>query len=85
MQTINATLQTTNAIATLQTTNALATTMSVNNKSQLLAQSVDSIALLANSHAQLSQMRRDQIRPILKQEYSNICFVEVKPDVMALW
>ena len=66
--------------ATLQTTNALVTSKSVDGHSQLLAQSVDTIALLAHAHTQLSQLRRDQIKPILKQEYSTICSAEIQPD-----
>ncbi len=66
--------------ATLQTTNALVTSKSVDDHSQLLAQSVDTIASLAHAHAQLSQLRRDQIKPILKQEYSIICSAEIQPD-----
>ena len=66
--------------ATLQTTNALVTSKSVDGHSQLLAQSVDTIALLAHAHTQLSQLRRDQIKPILKQEYSTMCSAEIQPD-----
>ena len=56
--------------AILQTTNALVTSKSVGDHSQLLALPVDTIALLAHAHTQLSQLGRDQIKPILKQEYS---------------
>ena len=45
--------------ATLQTTNALVTSKSVDGHSQLLAQSVDTIALLAHAHTQLFQLKRD--------------------------
>ena len=68
------------AVATLQTTNALATSKSDDDYSQLLSQSVDTVALLAHAHSQLSQVRRDQIKPILKQEYSTICSAEIQPD-----
>ncbi len=64
--------------AILQTTNALVTSKSVDDHSQLLAQSVDTIALLAHAHTQLSQLRSDQIKPILKQEYSTICSAEIQ-------
>ena len=68
------------ASATLQTTNALATSKSSENHTQLLAQSVDTLALLAHAHTQLSQLRRDQIKPILKHEVSTICSAAVKSD-----
>ena len=68
------------AVASLQTTNALATSKSGDDQSHLLAQSVDIIALLAHAHTQTSQLRRDQIKPILKQEYSTICSAEIQPD-----
>lgn len=37
---------------------------------------VNVIAMLAHTHSQLSQLRRDNIRPALKQEYKTICSTE---------
>ena len=68
------------AAASLQTTNALANSKSGDDQSHLLAQSVDIIALLAHAHTQISQLRREQIKPILKQEYSTISSAEIQPD-----
>ena len=47
------------ASAILQTKNALTTIKSSEDHTQLLAQSVDTLALLAHSHSQLSQLKRD--------------------------
>ena len=72
--------------ATLQTTNALVSDKSDNgDHSQLLAQSVDSIAMLAHAHTQLSQLRKDQIKPPIKQEYSAIRSLEEQPDSKLLF
>lgn len=68
------------AVATLQTTNTLVNEKSDTDKSELLTQSIDTVALLAHAHTQVSQLRRDQIKPVLKQEYSTICSAEVQPD-----
>ncbi|XP_028408729.1 uncharacterized protein LOC114531295, partial [Dendronephthya gigantea] len=58
--------------ANLQMTNTLLAGQQIDSKS-VLAQSVDSIALLGHMNHNLSQLRRDQIRPALKPEYVSIC------------
>ena len=63
--------------ATLQTTNVLWQNASGSTNSNLIAQSVDVVALLGHVNAQLAQFRREQIKPALKQEYSTICSAEV--------
>ena len=59
------------AAATLQTTNTFVTSKSVDDHSHLLAQSVDTVALLAHAHTLISQLRR---------EYFTICSTEIQPD-----
>ena len=63
--------------ATLQTTNVLLQNASGLTNSNLIAQSVDVVALLGHVNTQLAQFRREQIKPALKQEYSTICSAEV--------
>ena len=63
--------------ATLQTTNVLLQNASGSTNSNLIGQSVDVVALLGHVNTQLAQFRREQIKPALKQEYSNICSAEV--------
>ena len=58
--------------ANLQMTNTLMAGQQVDTKS-VLAQTVDSIALLGHMNHNLSQQRGDQIRPALKSEYVSIC------------
>ncbi len=50
-----------------------------------MAQSVDSIAMLAHAHSQLSQLRKEQVKPAIKQEYSAICSLEDQPDSKLLF
>ena len=61
--------------ATLQTTNMLIHTSAPDNK--IMTQQVDSIAMLGHLNTQLAQLRRDEIKPLLKAEYSTICSAEV--------
>lgn len=64
--------------ATLQTTNMLVENpSSATDNSKAITQSVDSIAMLGHLNTQLSQFRREQIKPALKSEYSAICSAEV--------
>ena len=42
-----------------------------------MAQQVDAIAMLGHVNTQLAQLRRDEIKPSLKAEYSAICSAEV--------
>ena len=63
--------------ATLQTTNILLQNASGSTNSNLIAQSVDVVALLGHVNTQLVQFRREQIKPALRQEYSTICSAEV--------
>ena len=46
----------------------------------LITQQVDAIAMLGHLNAQISQLRRDQIRPALRSEYSSICSTELSPN-----
>jgi hypothetical protein len=71
--------------ATLDTTNALVANKSEIDHSKLVAQSVDSIAMLAHAHSQLSQLRKEQVKPAIKQEYSAICSLEDQPDSKLLF
>ena len=61
--------------ATLQTTNVLIHTSAPDNKK--MAQQVDGIAMLGHLNTQLAQLRRDEIKPLLKAEYSTTCPAEV--------
>ena len=62
--------------ASLQTTSALVLSDLRTDNTQLMGQSIDSLAMLAHAHAQLTQLRKNQIRPSLKAEYSAICSLE---------
>ena len=53
--------------------------------SQMIMHSVDSIAMLGHLNAQISQFRRDQIRPALKPEYSTICSADILPNSQYLF
>ena len=46
---------------------------------------MDSIAMLTHTNAQLSQFRRDKIKPTLKSEYSSICEAEEQTDSQLLF
>ena len=62
--------------ASLQTTNALVSKDLGAEHTQLMAQAIDSLAMLAHAYTQLTQLRKNQIRPALKPEYSAICSLE---------
>lgn len=64
-------------VATLQATNVLLQNVSGSSNSNLIIQSVDVIALLGHVNTLLAQLRREQIKPALEQEYSTICSAEV--------
>ncbi|CAB4033232.1 Hypothetical predicted protein, partial [Paramuricea clavata] len=70
--------------AALQTTNMLMETPDRDN-SQLLASLVDTVAILAHTHTNLSLVRKEQIKPALKQEYSAICSLEDQPNSKLLF
>ena len=65
------------AFATLQTTNFLLQNAPGSTNANLIRRYVDVIALLGHINTQLAQIRREQIKPALKQEYSTICSAEV--------
>ena len=67
-------------LATLHIANALIGAEIKENSSQVITQSVDSIAMLGHAVSQLSQFRRHQIKPALKSEYSAICELEEQTD-----
>ncbi|XP_028404044.1 uncharacterized protein LOC114526666 [Dendronephthya gigantea] len=62
--------------ASLQTTSTLVLSDLGTDHAQLMGQSIDSLAMLAHAHAQLTQLRKNQIRPSLKAEYSAICSLD---------
>lgn len=59
--------------ANLQMTSVLMEAGRQMDTKSLLAQVVDSVALLGHISHNLSQLRRDQIRPALKSDYASIC------------
>ena len=71
--------------ALLQTTSALVSNDLGPEHTQLLGQSIDSLAMLAHTYAQLTQLRKNQIRPALKPEYSAICSLEESRESMFLF
>ena len=66
--------------ASLQTTSALVAKDLGSDQKQLMAQSIDSLAMLAHAYAQLIQLRKNQIRPALKPEYAAICSLDEYPE-----
>ena len=68
------------AFANLQTTNWLLSQPPGTDTKQPLTESVDAIAMLGHLNTQLSQFRREQIRPALKPEYKAICSAEIHAD-----
>ena len=71
--------------ASLQTTSALLSKDLGADHTQLMAQAIDSLAMLAHAYAQLTQLRKNQIRPALKPEYSAICSLEENKESMFLF
>ena len=66
--------------AILQITNTLVESKHDTGSPQLFANLIDAIAMLAHTHSNLSLLRKDQIKPAMKQEYSAICALEDQPD-----
>lgn len=66
-----------NYFATLQTTNVLIQNPTGLENNKILAKQVDTIAMLGHVNTQLTQLRRDEIKPSLQAEYSAICSAEV--------
>ena len=71
--------------AILQTANTLVESKYDTGSRQLFANLIDAIAMLAHTHSNLSLLRKDQIKPALKQEYSAICALEDQPDSKLLF
>ena len=71
--------------AVLQTTNTLVESSSNMGNNQILANLIDAIAMLAHTHSNMLLLRKDQIKPALKQEYSAICDLEDQPDSKLLF
>ena len=71
--------------AVLQTTNTLVESSSNMGNNQILANLIDAIAMLAHTHSNMSLLRKDQIKPALKQKYSAICDLEDQPDSKLLF
>ena len=63
--------------ATLQTTNVLIHSPAGLENKTIMAKQVDTIPMLEHVCTQLAQLRRDDIKPSLKAEYSAICSAEV--------
>ena len=63
--------------ATLQTTNVLIDSPAGLENKTIMAKQVDTIPMLEHVCTQLAQLRRDDIKPSLKAEYSAICSAEV--------
>ncbi|CAB4037817.1 Hypothetical predicted protein [Paramuricea clavata] len=55
------------------------------DNSQLLASLVDTVAILAHTQTNLSLVRKEQIKPALKKEYSAICSLEDQPNSKLLF
>ena len=63
--------------ATLQTTNVLVQNPTGLENNKIMAKQVDTTAMLGHVNTQLAQLRRYEIKPSLKAEYSAICSAEV--------
>ena len=63
--------------ATLQTRSMLINNSSVPDNNKIMAQQVDTIAMLRHVNTQLAQLRKGEIKQSLKAEYSAICSSEV--------
>ncbi|CAB3979740.1 Hypothetical predicted protein [Paramuricea clavata] len=61
------------ATAILQTADELLPQTKDDVAKNLAARSIDSVAMLGHMSHTISQLRREQIRPALKQEYASIC------------
>ena len=64
------------ATAILQTADELLPQTKDDVAKNLAARSIDSVAMLGHTSHMISQLRREQIRPALKQEYASICTAE---------
>ena len=71
--------------AILQTTNTLVESSSSRGNNQILTNSIDTIDMLAHIHSNMSLLRKDQIKPALKNEYSAICDLEEQPNSKLLF
>ena len=63
--------------ATLQMTNVLIQNPSGLENNKIMAKQVDTIEIPGHVNTQLVQLRRDEIKPSMKAEYSAICSAEV--------
>lgn len=63
--------------ATLPATNVLIQNSSGLENNKIIAQQVDTIAMLGHVNTQLARVRIEEIKPSLKTEYSAICSSEV--------
>ena len=61
------------AITVLQTGDELLPNINGETNKNLASRSVDALVMLAHANAELSRLRRDQIRFALRAEYSYIC------------
>jgi hypothetical protein len=68
------------AVAILQIVNELLPQTKDEANKNLASRSVDSTAMLGHMCHELSRMRREQIRPVLKREFAAICSKDIPND-----
>lgn len=66
--------------ANLQTTNLLLSNPTGECNWKIFEPQVEWLAMLSHVHTQLSQLRREQIKPALKSEYNTICSADIPID-----
>ena len=76
-----ATLSTANKLLPLKTTS---TTNSA-DINDMLGNCIDTVAFLGHAAAELSQIRRERLKPSLKAEYHSLCTAEVSPELKLLF
>ena len=78
---IFATLSTANKLLPLKTTN----TTNPADVNEMLGNCIDTIALVGHPISELSQIRREKLKPSLKAEYHSLCTTEVSPESKLLF
>ncbi|XP_028404824.1 uncharacterized protein LOC114527393 [Dendronephthya gigantea] len=71
-----ATLANANELLSLKTDTTTATKQNLND---MLANCIDILALLGHGVSELSQLRRERLKPALKTEYHSLCSATVEP------
>ena len=77
-----ANLSSANELLALKTTNKTPTKEIVNN---MLANSIDTLALLGHAVSELSQLRREKLKPALKPEYHSLCTAPAQTESRLLF